>query len=445
MKRFQVLFWLCVFPAVSFCAEPGLIVSSITVTDNRVHESIVRNKLAFKAGDMLDDEKLALSRGNLYAMGLFKTLEIQQNPDGQGSVAVTVKAKDGWFALPWIMAGSRGGERYTGVMLMEQNLFRGAERLAYFGMFQNSDSLNGFSLMFPDFALNASIGQRDYTDYRYQNGEYTSGILVGRELSKLQDFGAISDSYNLDSQSTRLSVNLPVERGLRVSAGVNLSRADYSPITGSAPGDSGAFNALQAGINYGRNDSARDLSGAFGRIFGMGMADLEENFKPLSCSKAEWGFSASIESALKELESEHDYVKTVVSATRETKFCDYSRLLFCARVGLGSTLPFSQLFATNRAAGMMGVYAREFRGDDIGVASADYRYPLVRNRRGVLNADIFTEAAVVTAGAANYGKQGAGCNLSWQFWRFPLPLGIGYTYCIDDQNWQASFSIGGMF
>ncbi len=178
----------------------------------------------------------------------------------------------------------------------------------------------------------------------------------------------------------------------------------------------------------------------------MGMADFQENFRPLPCAVSEWGMQASVEPAFKALGSEHDYVKTTLSAGRETKFCNYSRLLLSARLGAGSTLPFGQLFASGRRDGMMGVYAREFRGDNIGIVQADYRYPFVRNHTGTLNADFFAEAAALDGQVNNnYGKQGAGCNLSWQFWRFPLPIGIGYTYCVDDHNWQTSFAIGGMF
>jgi len=43
------------------------------------------------------------------------------------------------------------------------------------------------------------------------------------------------------------------------------------------------------------------------------------------------------------------------------------------------------------------------------------------------------------------GKQGVCFNVVYRFWRFPLPMGGGLTYSLDDDNWQVSFAIGGMF
>jgi outer membrane protein assembly factor BamA len=443
--KFPSLFACVIFlAAVPSFSDP--VVSSITITDNRVLESIVRRKLAFRVGDTINDDKVTRTRKNLYAMGLFKALDIQQQSDGSEGVAVTVKARDGWFVLPWVMAGSRGGEGYTGVMLMEQNYFRRAENLMYFGMFQNSMQLNTFALMLPDLSLSAAFNRSGYSEYRYGNGSYNSTVLVGSGLDKLLDLGPISDSYNPESESTRLSATVPLDNKIRVSAGVNLSKAEYSPISGTVPDDAGSYNAVQAGFSYGRTDGGSGPSGSFGRIFGMGMADLQENFRPLPCMISEWGIQAIVEPAFKALGSEHDYLKTTLSASRETNFCNYSRLLLAARIGVGSTLPFSQLFASGRRDGMMGVYAREFRGDKVIVVQADYRYSFVRNHTGTLNADFFTEASALTDHLNNnYGKQGVGCNLSWQFWRFPLPIGFGYTYCVDDNNWQATFAVGGMF
>jgi outer membrane protein assembly factor BamA len=445
MKRLKIVLWILLFPTALLAADISPVVTSITITDNRVQESIVRKKLAFKIGDALDDAKLAQSRANLFSLGLFKTLDIQQNPDGHGGVAVTVKAKDGWFILPWVMAGSRGGERYTGAMLMEQNYFSHAEKLMYFGMYQDSISFDSFAAMFPDFGVSASFDRRNYTEYRYTNGSYNSSVLVGRELDKLQDFGAISDSYNRNTGATKVTFNLPLSRDVRASAGINANTAQYSPITGSAPINEGSSNALQLGFACGRSDGGRDFSGSFARIFGMGMADLQENFKPLPCAKSEWGFQANVEGSSKDAGSDNCYAKESIVLSRETKYCGYSRLLLSARFGAGSDAPFSQLFATNRSCGMLGVYAREFRGDTFALVSANYRYPLARNRTGTLNADFFGEAAALTWQSSGFGKQGAGCNITWQFWRFPLPIGIGYTYCLDDQNWQTSFAIGGMF
>ena len=45
----------------------------------------------------------------------------------------------------------------------------------------------------------------------------------------------------------------------------------------------------------------------------------------------------------------------------------------------------------------------------------------------------------------DWAKQGVGVSLAYRFSRFPLPLGMSYTYCLDDEDGQISFALGGMF
>jgi len=113
--------------------------------------------------------------------------------------------------------------------------------------------------------------------------------------------------------------------------------------------------------------------------------------------------------------------------------------------GIGDDLPESQRFATNRMNGLKGVYAREYRGDSIAVATAEYSYPLLRNNVGGLIGKGFLDLAICRQDNKQWERQGVGMEVAYKFWRFPLPLGIGITYSFDDRNLQYTLAMGGMF
>lgn len=175
------------------------------------------------------------------------------------------------------------------------------------------------------------------------------------------------------------------------------------------------------------------------------MADVKENFKPLRKKTISYGFQSSLETAGKAFGSDADFSKISIAGSRTVNYTDRSRLTFSLKSGYGFNVPSSQLFVTDRNAGLQGVYAREYRGDRIVTANASFRRPFLVNKLGQLRGEIFGEYADCFFDGKDGKKEGAGCNLAFQFWRFPLPLGLGYTYSFDDKDWQASMSFGGMF
>ncbi|MFH1368963.1 MAG: POTRA domain-containing protein [Elusimicrobiota bacterium] len=441
MKKLLLAACLIAFYSILF-AE---IIKNIEITGNRVNESVIRSRLAFKEGDILDEAKIEQSKSNLYSLGLFKSLEISSKTvDSSGGISVTVDARDGWFVLPWPFFGSRGGTRYAGGMIIEQNFFKKAERIFFFGSYQDNSSLNTVSLMLPDFTIGVMVDKRSQTEYRYSDGAFNSSLLSWDDMSKFAKYGKISDSYEKESDSFRFSAGKPVNKNLSVSLAVFSGNIIYRN-PASAPGDEGRINAVQVSGSYGKMESRADMLSGFGRIFGLGMADLNDKLKPLAESKTYYGFQASLENSNKGIGSDFEYNKASLSASRTTVFRDRSQLSLSAKTGFGSGVPFSQLFATSRREGLKGTYAREFRGDAIAAANASYRHSFSRNSIGQLNGEIFAEYAAVYLNGTQKEKEGAGLNLVYQFWRFPLPIGFGYTYCFDDYDWQASVGVGGFF
>lgn len=440
MKLRYILLFLLLLPQPMFSET----VNKIIISGNRVDESVIRGRLAFKEGDEFDEAKLEKSRSNLYSLGLFKTLDISSSPAEKNGVIVTVDARDGWFILPWPFFGSRGGTRYGGGMLIEQNFFRRAERIFLFGNYQDNASLNTASVMFPGFNIGVFVDRRSYTEYLYTDGAYNSPLLAWDDMSKILKYGQIADTHNKETDAFRLNAGKPVGKDITVTLGVFSGNVKYgapSPL----PSDTGRIHAVQASASFGKIESRMDMLSGFGRIFGLGMADLNDKLKARSGSSTGHGFQLSVENSNKGFGSDFNYTKASLSAGRTTVFGGRNQFSLAAKTGFGTDIPASQLFATNRREGMKGTYAREFRGDSIVLVNASYKHSFSRNGTGQLNGEIFAEGAEALLGGISHDKTGAGINIAYQFWRFPLPLGFGYTYSFDDEDWQASVAVGGMF
>ena len=130
----QSVLWILVLLCAAFPAgaetEPteGGIIRKIEIKGNRVRESVIRKELAFTEGDRISEAAIEKSKENLYKLGLFKTLEIEQVWDETlDGVKVTVNANDGWHVLPWPMVGSRGGNTFAALMVTEKNLLKWGE------------------------------------------------------------------------------------------------------------------------------------------------------------------------------------------------------------------------------------------------------------------------------------------------------------------------------
>jgi len=441
-----MLFMIFAMPGSAENGPGESIITKIEITGNRIDDSIIRKNLVFKEGDTVNEIKIEKSRVNLLALGVFRSLEIRKEKDeSAGGVKMIIDARDGWYFLPVPMFGSRGGVRYFGGALLEQNAFRSGERLSAFAGFQDSVSQYSLSAKTGKLSFSGAVERRSYTEYQYQDGAYNSQIITDRNIGSLEDLGKVVNSYNEDQTVLRLSAGVPLSEKLRGTASLSFNDIQYANALVSAPGDTGRINVLHLGVQYGRNWPGTDIAATVGRLFGLGMADLQEKIKPLPQTIIDYDCQASVEGASKTFGSDAQFGKVALSGSRSVYYTDRSRFSVSMKTGYGVNVPSSQLFVTDRRDGLLGVYAREFRGDKIVTANTAYHRSFFRDSHGQLNGEVFCEYAECFFDSGQGQKEGVGCNLTYQFWRFPLPLGFGYTYSLDDKDWKISAGFGGMF
>lgn len=431
--------------------RPGL-VKQIDVVSKRVKTETIRNELALKEGEPFTQERVEESKKNLHRLGLLKTLDIKAEWDeALGGYRVTVKAEDGWFFLPFPMFGWRGGETYGALILMEKNYFRRSEGIMVYASYIDGRAAGMGALMLPHFSVFGGGTQERVEEYEYEDGGYNAKQFDdGDDGEEPEDFGTVTNRYKKDMDSVFVFVGGRVAPWVRASGGLGFSEVAYHDAASSEPGDEGRFATWGVNLDFGREGrgdpgSQGGMFGSVGRVFGLGMAGVKDSLKPLPKIEFTRSLGVSFERGEIFLGSDEEFTQAGGSVRQSVLFRDRSRLSLSVKGGWGDDLPPSRRLSTGERGYMQGVYAREYRGDRIAAASASYSRGFFRNMVGQLTAEVFGDAAWCWADDEQWEKQGAGFSLFYRFWRFPLPFGGSTTYSFDDENWQFSFAVGGMY
>lgn len=419
----------------------GGVVRKIEIQGNRVRESVIRKELTFTEGDRISETAIRESKENLYKLGLFKSLEIETERDETlDGLKVTIKANDGWYMLPLPILGIRGGDTYAALMVTEKNLFKWGEGITLWGSYYQDGWSGMGSVYLPKIYFLGGVIRSDRTEYLYKDGAYNSKTFDNDwEKEKPGDFGEIADSYRKTVDQIYLGIGTPPLRDWRLSLLFNSSEVSYGTRLSPPENDKGRQNSVAITVGYGK--PVRMMGGyvsgmgGFGRIFGLGMAGVEESLKPLPEPERTWSFWLTVERGDELIGSATNFTKLKAQTKHSTLFRNRSYLEVAVNGGYGFDLPESQWFATNWINGLKGIYAREYRGEKIALATAEYDYPLFKNSVGGLIGKGYLDYAHIWQKDQHWERQGAGLELAYRFWRFPLPLRIGGTYSFDDRNW----------
>jgi hypothetical protein len=93
-------------------------------------ESVIRNLLLFREGDVLDPEQLAQTERNLRALPFLRMASVRGSSPHDGVVDVEVLVQDAWSAEPGLMFGSKGGTSRLGFDLTDTNFLGSGREVA---------------------------------------------------------------------------------------------------------------------------------------------------------------------------------------------------------------------------------------------------------------------------------------------------------------------------
>jgi len=425
----------------------GEIIRSLAIKTKRVTAASVQEQIPLKEGGRWTADAQRQTLDIMHSMKIFRNVNITAKHDEKlGGAVVDIDADDGWFALPLPFISGGSGRREAGVTLMESNGMRDGESI--YGAFisgQNGQAA-GMGMSWGKWSLSLQGSHLQYDETSYADGAYMSGKLAGSP-SNLPDYASpVTALYKNEQDSVALRTAYRPDAHISYEAGFESLAQGYKAETGSTPSDGGRQNVISVQARYhSEAQSGVSRASSFGVLFGLGLSDRDEKLQPLPQTRYEWEADCGFSGGGGFDGSDYDFstISAGLRFTAETTKRNMAAL--SVRTAKGFDLPFAQLIATGRELGMQGNYARDFRGDTGTGASLSYTYYLRRSRLGMLALAPFAEYAQVWDSSIPYGRAGAGLNFYYRFWRFPLPLGIGWTRSFNDNSDTISMSAGFAF
>lgn len=423
---------------------PAFRVSKIVFQGHRTEEALLRRRLPFREGESIDARSLETAKAALHRMNLFKSVEVSTTAALDGAEVLFI-VRDGWYVLPFPLLAVGAGSGRGGLLLEERNYFRQAESLSLAVVSGKSGRRVALAGEAEGWSARVSRERRDFTERLYGDGGFGTASGLGEPLveSDPPRYGLVGASYRKRTDDVIVAVEAPLRRLWAVEGGFTRATVGYGAASPVVPPDAGKQGNVFAALKYGARET-REGAG-LGAILGFGMAGLTERLRPLR--RPQWASGGELRLLQARSLTGSSTVYGGIQARWQTSYAwGAHQSVSLSVAGLhGYGLPASRLWATGRQTALQGTYAREFRGQSAGGVSVAYNRRLRATRLGLWQAGVFAEDARAWFDRRGRDKMGLGATFFYRFWRFPLPLGVGYTYSLDDSQGQVSAAIGGRF
>ena len=137
-------------------------------------ESVIRTKLLFKEGDVLDEELLVASERSLRRFAFLNKAEVSMVPVDDQTVDVEVRTKDAWSLIPGMEIKGGGGLSNVNVHLMELNLLGYGKKLFVEAQYE-SDVGTTMNYGYTDYQL---FNSRWIGSANYKTGPLIDSLLI---------------------------------------------------------------------------------------------------------------------------------------------------------------------------------------------------------------------------------------------------------------------------
>jgi hypothetical protein len=426
---------------------PPARIRRIVVLGNRVELAYLRRRLPFKEGDALGPESLQKARESLFSMGLFKKVVVSSAPAGPGEADVSIFVRDGWYLIPFPFYTAGTGGNRGGAFISGRNIFRQNESFNIVGMGGKSGTRGMFGAQWEGWSTNLFFSRNESVLRNYDDGGASAGSESGAapDAKDPAKFGQVRSEYTRRLAGAGFNVGIPIIRGRRALSGEvgwDFQQVGYTAIQGLAPKGAGHHSKAHVSLRTGPGGGGL---GDLGAILGYGLADIEERLKPMARTRYDYNAGANLYGAAQATGSDFYFWYATLDAEVSATWGQRERAAFKVSAAHGGGLPEQQLLNTNDDGGLQGSYARTHRGRGIAGGSLSYSYPFLMSRLGMAQVAVFGEGALAWTYGRYQEKVGAGISVWYRFWRFPIPLGVGYTHSVDDMDGQISAAIGGRF
>lgn len=443
MKKVRNYFIFCA--AVIFCyyaamaqdtqdlsCYNGKTIQKIEIKTKRIDPKIVRHKFLLEEGELFEEGRYKKAIENLHNMRIFKKLDFRVDRTPQDNLIIRVEGEDGAYVFPLAFI-SGGGQKGVGVTLVEGNYLKKGEMIYTF-------------MGFGDDGLMAILGGA-YNDYyasiKFENLNFYRRFYEHNWVSMKGIFGSDRDKKHFSNPSSEV-----YQKQDKISLTLARTKNDftifvtpeYFYLNSADDYNDGIHSTVTVGVNY-QKDMRRGTN--FGALFGYGLSDKKEALRDLAERKFGYKLATSFEQGYKWAGNTYKILKLYTEAQTSIEFKNRNLLLLYLKWQNSFGSPFEEKVQTHDLLDY-GRHLRQRYGRQGVGTGLSYVWYMLRDKVGLLSFSPFYEFATVYEGRY-YNQSGVGATLSYQFWRFPWPVGINYTYGINDDCHQVSFMIGAKF
>lgn len=419
--------------AEDFTKYNGFNIEKVNINTQRTNPDILRKYFPLKEGHPFNAGQYEKAQNVFHNLRIAKKLDFKVTPSGENNLIVDADVQDGYYIFPLAFA-TGGSKSAAGLSLAMGNLFKRAENIMLFAGSGDDGTMASAMLIDGGNIFRLTLSNLNFEQRFYEGGWINNDSIFGTSDDE-EDFANPLNRIYTKEDSFSLFYS---KRFGPLSAFI---KPEYSYIRYSKDLDSGNYSNVSFGINYRKNIRGGANMGA---LFGYGLTDKEKSLRDLP--KPIFGYSAQLTYTNGGRWSGADFDISKLSAELQSVIEFKKRHILNIQLKGANTFeaPFAkQIRATELLSGQ-GKYSRTLYGERGAGLSASFAYYLLRNNTGLLALQPFYELAYVYCGEYEH-QSGTGATLSYQFWRFPFPLGINYTYNISDSSKQISFVLGAKF
>ena len=429
------LFWQIVAAqdAQNLSRYNGKTIQEIQVKTKRIEPSIVRQNFLLQEGELFSEHRYKKAIEKLHDMRIFKKLDFKIDRTPQDNLIIRIEGEDGAYIFPLAFI-SGGGQKGVGVTLVEGNYLKKGEMIYTFMGFGDEGIMAILGGAYGDYY--ASIKFENLNFYRrfYDHNWVSIKGIFGSDKDKKHFSNPLAEIYQ---KQDKLSLTLArTKHDFTV-----FLTPEYFYLNSADQFNGGIHSTLTVGVNYQKNMRG---STNFGALFGYGLSDKKDALTNLTANKFGYKLASSFQQGYKWAGNDYKILKLFTSVQTNLEFKNRNKLLFYLKWQNSFSSPFEEKVQTHDLLD----YGRHFRqryGRQGMGTGLSYVWYIVRNNLGLLSFSPFYEFSSVYDDKHYYNQSGVGANLAYQFWRFPFPVGLNYTYGINDHCHQVSFMIGAKF
>ena len=411
----------------------GKTIQKIEIKTKRVDPAVVRHQFLLQEGELFEEGRYKRAIENLHNMRIFKKLDFKVDHTPQGNLIIRIEGEDGAYIFPLAFI-SGGGQRGVGLTLVEGNYLKKGEMIYTFMGFGDDGIMAILGGGYDDYY--ASIKFENLNFYRrfYEHNWVSMKGIFGSDKDKKHFENPLSEIYQ---KQDKLSLTLARKRN---DFTIFLT-PEYFYLNSADKFNDGIHSTVTVGVNYQRNMRG---NANFGALFGYGLSDKKEALTDLTERKFGYRLATSFRQGYKWAGNDYKILKLYTEVQTNIEFKNHNMFLLYLKWQNSFGSPFEDKVQTHDLLDY-GKHLRQRYGREGVGTGLSYVWYIVRNHVGLFSFSPFYEFATVYEGKHYYSQSGVGANLGYQFWRFPFPVGLNYTYGIKDHCHQVSFMIGAKF